>query len=144
MAWAYFDTSALVKRYVSEAGSLRVEVSLRRHDFLSSSITPVEVVSALCRRRRAGDFSEENFRRLLRRVKNDRAQWELVEVSSLVLERAEELIQGTAPIKTLDAIHVASWMIFQAASSIQIPFVTGDTRQRDAASRLGLDVVWIG
>ena len=145
MTYAYFDTSALVKRYVAERGSLQVRALLRRHDFLSSSITPVEVVSALCRRRRSGDLSEENFRRLFRRVQNDRVRWELVEVSSLVLDRAEELLhETTLSIRALDAIQVASWMIFQAASSIQIPFVTGDARQRDAATHLGLDVLWVG
>jgi hypothetical protein len=35
-------------------------------------------------------------------------------------------------------------MVFQAVSSIEIPFVTGDVRQRDAATHLGLDVVWVG
>ncbi len=144
MTFAYFDTSALVKRYVRERGSAQVGALLRRHDFLSSAVTPLEVMSALCRRRRDGDVSEDNFRALLRRVQDDRIRWELVEVGSTVLSRAEEVIQGRASIRALDAIHVASLMTFHAASSIQIPFVTGDVRQRDAATHLGLDVVWVG
>jgi predicted nucleic acid-binding protein len=144
MTFAYLDTSAAVKRYVSEPGSLRVRALLRRHDFLSSAITPVEITSALCRRKQNGDLSEENFRTVLHRVQNDRRQWELVEVGTMVLTRAEEIIQGSVPVKALDAIHIASLVTFQAAARIRIPFITGDGKQRDAAAQMGLDTVWVG
>jgi predicted nucleic acid-binding protein len=142
--WAYFDTSALVKRYVSEAGSLQVRELLRRHDVLSSTITPVELLSGLARRRRAGDLSGEIFTALLRRIQRDRTRWELVEVGPMILNRAEQIVQGSVSIKTLDAIHVASLVTFQAASGTNIPFITGDTWQREAAGHVGLDVVWVG
>lgn len=144
MTFAYFDTSALVKRYVSEPGSFQVRALLRRHDFLSSAITPVEVMSAFCRRKQNGDLSEEKFTAVLRRVRNDRMRWELVEVGAMVLSRAEEIVQGSARIRALDAIHVASLVTFQVASGIRIPFITGDGRQRDAAEHMNLDVVWVG
>lgn len=144
MTFAYLDTSAAVKRYVSEPGSLRVRALLRRHDFLSSAITPVEITSALCRRKQNGDLSEENFRTVLRRIQNDRRQWELVELGTMVLSRAEEIIQGSAPVKALDAIHIASLVTFQAAAGIRIPFITSDRKQRDAGAQMGLDIVWVG
>jgi uncharacterized protein len=144
MAWAYFDTSALVKRYIRERRSLQVRALLRRYDFVSSAITPVEIASALRRRRRAGDLSEDNFAALVRRARQDRLQWELVEVSSVVLDRAEELLQGVTPIRALDAIQVASLVIFQSASQMRISFVTADVRQREAATQLGLDIIWVG
>jgi hypothetical protein len=59
-----------------------------------------------------------------------------------VLSQAEELIQKTA-LRTLDAIHVASAMAFQASSGIRIPFITGDTRQRSAAEQVALNVIWV-
>ena len=144
MTFAYFDTSALIKRYVRERGSTRVVSLLRRHDLLSSAITPVEVMSALSRRRRDRELSEEDFAATASRVQSERIRWELVEVGETVLNRAEEIVQGTVPMRALDAVHVASLMAFQAASSIQIPFVTGDGRQREAANYLGLDVIWVG
>ncbi|HEY7553614.1 MAG TPA: type II toxin-antitoxin system VapC family toxin [Candidatus Binatia bacterium] len=144
MTFAYFDTSALIKRYVREPGSTRVVSLLRRHDFLSSAITPVEVMSALCRRKRNGELSEQDFTATLTRVQSERMRWELVEVGEMVLDRAEEIVQGTVPMRALDAVHVASLTAFQAAAGIRIPFVTGDGRQRDAATLLGLDVIWIG
>ncbi|TMA85042.1 MAG: type II toxin-antitoxin system VapC family toxin [Deltaproteobacteria bacterium] len=144
MTFAYFDTSALIKRYVRERGSTRVVSLMRRHELLSSAITPVEVMSALSRRRRDRELSEEDFAATASRVQSERIRWELVEVGETVLNRAEEIVQGTVPMRALDAVHVASLMAFQAASSIQIPFVTGDGRQRDAANYLGLDVIWVG
>jgi uncharacterized protein len=144
VTFAYFDTSALIKRYVRERGSTRVVSLMRRHELLSSAITPVEVMSALSRRRRDRELSEEDFAATASRVQSERIRWELVEVGETVLNRAEEIVQGTVPMRALDAVHVASLMAFQAASSIQIPFVTGDGRQRDAANYLGLDVIWVG
>ena len=144
MSFAYFDTSALVKRYVRERGSAQVRSLLRRYDFLSSAITPVELLSALGRKKRAGDVSEEEFSTLLSRIQSERLRWELVEVTSSILSRAEEVIQGALPLRALDALHVASSMAFQAATSVEIPFVTGDGRQRDAANQLGMDVIWVG
>lgn len=144
MTFAYFDTSALIKRYVSEKGSARVVSLLRRHDLLSSAITPVEVMSALCRRKRNGELSDEDFAATLSRVQGERTRWELIELGRTVLSRAEEIAQGIVPMRSLDATHVASLVTFQAASGTRIPFVTGDDRQREAATSIGLEVVWVG
>lgn len=140
--WAYFDTSVLLKRYVREAGSAQARASLRRYRFLSSAITPVETMSALCRRRTSGELTEDDFAAILSRIRKDRSYWELVAVTPLVLTNAEGLIQTTG-VKTLDALHLASVQAFQAMSGIRIPFITADIRQRDAASRLDLTVVGI-
>ena len=140
LVWAYFDTSALVKRYVKEEGSPRVRVLFKRYRFLSSAITPLELVSALCRRRATGELAEKDYRAILSRMEEDRAYWELIEVSPRVLERAEELIQQTA-LRTLDAIHIASALMFQSAFGIRVPFITGDARQSETANQLAMHVV---
>lgn len=144
MTFAYFDTSALIKRYVRERGSTRVVSLLRRHDLLSSAITPVEVMSALSRKKHNGELSKEGFAATLSRLQGERTRWELVEVGGVVLSRAEEIVQGAVPVRALDAIHIASLTTFEAAAGIRIPFITGDGRQRDAATFVGLDIIWIG
>ena len=143
MTFAYFDTSALIKRYVREPGSAQVVALLRRHDLLSSAITPVEIMSALGRRRRDRDLSEDAFTATVNRVRSERLHWELIEVGETVLRRAEEMVQGSVPMRSLDAVHIASLMAFQSASGIRSPFVTGDGRQREAATFLGLEIIWI-
>jgi len=140
---AYFDTSVLVKNYVEEMGSARARALLRSHSFLSSSITPVELMSALMRRKSRGELKAEDLPRILARVREDRPYWKLVDVGLSVLSQGEELIQK-AQMRTLDAIHIASLVTFQATSGIRIPFITSDSRQRDAAEQINLDVVWIG
>ena len=144
VAWTYFDTSALLKRYISEPGSAAVRRDLRRHRVLTSAITPAEVISVFLRRRREGDLSKAKFEALLRQLQSDRVHWELVEVSSMLLERAEAMIQGFIPIGLADAIQVASLITFQTVSGMRVPFVTADPRQRDSATLRGLDVKWAG
>lgn len=140
--WAYFDTSVLAKRYVKEAGSTVTYRLLQRFRFLSSAVTPVEVMSALSRRRAAGELTLKDFLAVRARVFKDRAYWELVEVSQHVLSQAEDLVQK-ADVRTLDALHVASAMMFQASSGLTISFITSDAKQRDAAHAAGLAVIWV-
>lgn len=140
--WAYFDTSVLVKRYVREEGSTAARRLLQRYQFLSSAIVSVEVLSALSRRRMAGELTPRDFLAIRTRLQKDRSYWELVEVGALVLSQAEELVQ-TVGLRTLDAVHVASALTFQAASGLTIPFITADIRQREAGERLALNLVWV-
>ncbi|HEU0006359.1 MAG TPA: type II toxin-antitoxin system VapC family toxin [Terriglobia bacterium] len=143
MNFAYFDTSVVVKRYVLEPGSLPVRGLLRQHDFLSSAITPLEILSALGRREQSGELSRKNFAAAIRRVRSDRARWELIELGAVVLNRAEEIIQQR-PMRALDAIHIASVLVFQASAGLHVPFVTADSKQRGAAEQMSLRVIWIG
>lgn len=140
--WAYFDTSVLVKRYVKEEGSTAARQLLQRYRFLSSAIVPVEVLSALSRRRMAGELTQRDFLAIRSRLHKDRSYWELVEVGAIVLSQAEELVQ-TVGLRTLDALHVASALAFQAASGLTIPFITADIRQREAGERVALNLVWV-
>ena len=142
MTFGYFDTSVLVKSYIQEEGSASARALLRRHAFVSSSITPVELVSAFTKKQSTGKLLAENQPAILARVREDRSYWKLVDVSASVLSGAEELIQQSR-MRTLVAIHVASLATFQEASGIRIPFITADGRQREAARQLGMDVIWV-
>ena len=140
--WAYFDTSVLVKRYVKEAGSSATRRLLQRFRFLSSAVAPVEALSALSRRRVCGELTPRDFLAIRSRLDKDRAYWELVEVSEHVLRQAEELVQKT-DVRTLDALHIASAIMFQAVLGLTIPFITSDAKQRDAAQAMALTVIWV-
>ena len=140
--WAYFDTSVLVKRYIKEKGSAPTRRLLQRFRFLSSAVAPVEAISALSRRRTSGELAPQDFLAIRSRLHKDLAYWDLVEVSEHVLRHAEELVQKT-DVRTLDALHIASAVMFQTASRLTIPFVTSDAKQRDAAQATGLTVIWV-
>jgi len=139
IARAYFDTSVLVKRYVHEEGSVQARALLRRHRVVSSAIAPVEAISALLRRRVEARISERDFGTILSQMRADSDRWELVEVNKPVLDRAAEVIEETG-VKTLDALHIASALVFQAFSGIIIGFITVDARQTEGARRMALKV----
>jgi predicted nucleic acid-binding protein len=138
----YFDTSVLVKRYVREEGSVRARALLRRHRVVSSAIAPIELLSAVTRRRAAGDLGDGEASAILLRARRDRAHWELVEVSALVLDRAEDLLPAMG-LRTLDAVHLASAVLVQTASTARVPLATADAPLGRAASAAGLDVIWV-
>ena len=143
MSLAYFDSGALVKNYVREAGSSRVRVLLTRYEFLSSAITPIELQSAVQRRHRQREITQPNYKAILSRIANDRSYWQLVEAVPQVLSKAEELIK-TENVQTLDAIHIASAIIIQESFSTHLPFISADERQLAAAQNCELSVIAIG
>ena len=144
MPWGYFDTSALVKRYVDEPGRLGLLQLLRRHDCVTSAVLPVELRSALRRRVSDGTLDPERVPVILRRVTTDRSYWTLVEVGTDVLAAAEALV-ARHPLRTLDAIHVASAQLFAARiTPLELIFVSADARQTSAAAAVGLTIRTVG
>jgi len=139
---AYFDTSALVKIYIHEAGSSRVRGLLTSYEFLSSAITPIELHSAVQRRRRQGEITQPNYNSIVSRFAKDRSYWQLVEVVPQILSKAEELVK-TANVRTLDAIHIASAIIIQDSFTTPLPFISADERQLAAAQSCRLSVIAI-
>jgi uncharacterized protein len=141
--WAYFDTSALVKRYINEVGRRQILQLLRRHEFVASALLPVELRSALRRRVTEGTLEAARVPEILKRVSADRAYWTLVAVGAEVLDAAERLV-AVHPLRTLDAIHVASAQVFAAGVSASgLMFVSADKRQTETAAVIGLATRYI-
>jgi len=136
--WMYFDTSALVKRYVDEPGRREVLRLLRRNECVTSAVLPVELRSGLRRRAAEGSLDATRLPAILKHIAADRSYWTLVEVGIDVLAGAETLV-AAHPIRTLDAIHVASAQLFAARVSIPgLTFVSADKRQTGTAAAIGL------
>ena len=75
---------------------------------------------------------------ILKRVAGDRAYWTVIEVGTEMLSGAEALV-SVHPLRTLDAIHVASAQLFAARLSISdLIFVSADKRQTEVASAIAL------
>jgi predicted nucleic acid-binding protein len=136
--WTYFDTSALIKRYVAESGRREMLQLFRRSACVTSAVLPVELRSALRRRAAEGSLDGARLPAILKHVAADRGYWTLVEVGTDVLAAAEALV-AAYPIRTLDAIHVASAQLFAArVSAPGLLFVTADKRQTETAVAVGL------
>ena len=137
---AYFDSSVLLKRYVQEQGSDRSLVLTRKHLMISAAIVPLEMRSALRHIEVDGGLSTKPFHATLKRIQSERERWDLVAISSEILESAER-ITVDLNIRSLDAIHLACAVACQRRLKRPLPFVTADIRQRDAAQYLGLDII---
>src|SRR5512138_347402 len=99
--FAYFDTSALIKRYVDEPGRAEVSQLLRKSHCIVSAVLPVEVHSALRRRVTDRTLNESQLAAILRRFTADRTFWTVIEMSREVLGAAEALC-ATHPLRALD------------------------------------------
>lgn len=127
------DTSAMLKRYLLEAGHELVNETLAGdRDWCASALCRTEVQLAL--NRIAGSQAEQ--RELWNAFRDD---WEAVAVVPLddrCLARAVE-IGAMFQLRTTDALHLA------AADRLPRPatFLTFDSHQIPAALSLGLDVV---
>lgn len=144
MDYAYFDTSALIKRYVEELGRREVLALLRKNRCVISAVLPVEVRSALRRRVAERTLDGRRLSSILKRFAADRPYWTVIEVSGDVLTAAESL-SGAHPLRALDSIHVASAKLFADRSASQtFTFVSADVQQTRVAEALGLKTRYVG
>ena len=144
MDYAYFDTSALIKRYVEELGRRDVLALLRHNHCVISAVLPVEVRSALRRRVTQKSLDVKRVPGIQKRLVADRGYWTTIEVSREVLATAEALA-GAHPLRALDAIHVASAKVFaDRIGSQAFTFVSADGQQTLAAQALGLKTRYVG
>jgi predicted nucleic acid-binding protein len=141
--WAYFDSSAVVKVYVQENGRTAVLRLLRQHEVVASAILPVEIRGALRRRAAENVIERSRLHAALQQVAKDRAQWNLLAVSTEILERAEQIV-ASYTVRTLDAIHIASAQEFAGRLRARVPFISADHRQIEAATATGLSVQQVG
>lgn len=129
------DASALVKRYVEEAGTSDV-VALMTGDpgWCASALCRAETHVTLCHL----GFEEAVEEQLTRSLQADWEHFLVVPVDDFCLARAAE-IGCERKLRTLDAVHLA------AADRLPRPFtfVTFDVRQGQGARSLGFDVVGV-
>lgn len=145
MALYFLDTSALVKRYISETGSMWIRELCASESMVVSALVPAEVNSVFARRNREGTISVSDRNALPHAFQNHVTQYSLVDVDRTVLNAAGALIlqaPAATALRSLDAIQLASAQSFSttgAASGIgPLTFVSADTRLLAAAQWAGL------
>jgi predicted nucleic acid-binding protein len=141
---AYFDSSVFVRSYVVERGTAEAVRLIQEHAVVSSALAPLELAGALRRLRRQRRLSRRQLEGIEARVRDDRPFWTLLDIDGRVLRRAEHELTRGAPLRALDAIHLATALTFQIETSARMPFITADRQQQRAGLTLGLDVVFVG
>lgn len=131
----FFDTSAFVKRYVSEAGTDAVlEWCDRATEIGLSGIALPEIISAFCRLHREEKITDTQYRQLKSLLLADIEDAAICDLTPAVLGQAVSALE-TNVLRGMDAIHIGSAVALQADV-----FVTADMRQCEAAARAGLRV----
>jgi hypothetical protein len=141
----YLDTSALVKRYALEAGTIwMVELADRstQHDLFTARITGPEMIAAIFRKVRTGELDLSAAVRAAADFRVDwRQQYQLVEISVTITDTAMRLAEKHG-LRGYDAVHVAAAVELHAVrSEMRLPplvFVSADDDQLKAAVREGL------
>ena len=89
----FLDTSALVKRYVTEPGSDQVRRLLRRAvDVALARITEAEACAAIARAARMNVLTEDDRDRAFQQIAEDVASARVVEIRRSVVSAVHDLV----------------------------------------------------
>lgn len=131
----FFDTSAFVKRYVSEPGTDAVlDWCDQATEIGLSGIALPEIISAFCRLRREDKITDMQYRQLKTLLLADIEDAAICDLSPVVLGLAVASLENNV-LRGMDAIHIGSAVALKADV-----FISADKRQREAAARAGLRV----
>jgi predicted nucleic acid-binding protein len=143
----FFDSSALVKAYIAEAGTHWVRTILDdpQHRISISALAEVEVISALTRRFKEGDLTQLEVDQACDELSQDCATYFVVDVTGQILEAAVSNARNYS-LRAYDAVQLASAIAVRTALLVtqgNVPgftVVSADHALNDAAGLEGLRV----
>lgn len=111
MSIYFFDSSAIVKRYVKETGTswvIGITNPAKGDGLYVARISGAEVVSAITRRSRGGDLSQADMTVAIADFRNDfERQYRVLEITPTVITRAMSLAENHA-LRGYDAVQLAA------------------------------------
>ncbi len=135
----YVDTSVLVAYYCPEPISEKAEnLILSSKRPCISSLTEVEFASALSRKVREKNLSPEDGNKIFKQFQFhlEQSLYMLTVVEDRHYQTAKTwIVQFSAPLKTLDALHLA------IAAESDLTLLTADKHLNISAKHFGIDVV---
>jgi len=143
----FLDSSALIKRYINEQGTMWVRSITppsTGNTIIIAQVTQVEIFSGISRRRREGLIpprTTQAIRLLLHR--HVKREYMVIELTTPIIEGAE-VVLDQYPLRAYDALQLASalaaHMRFTEAILAPLVFVSADVRLLTAATAEGLTV----
>ncbi|MDZ7320020.1 MAG: type II toxin-antitoxin system VapC family toxin [candidate division KSB1 bacterium] len=144
MSVFFFDTSAVVKRYIPEPGTTWIRSLCDKGDFNSifiSEIAVVEGAAAFALLARRGIISKRESQDAYERFLDDtERQYRMIGLTSTLVRAAAELTQHH-PLKAYDAIQLAFGLHLNTlfhANNQSLIFVTADETLLQAARAEGI------
>jgi predicted nucleic acid-binding protein len=132
----YAETSAVLRWLFAEAGGETIRAALAAADKVTSSrLALIETRRVVRRAERDGRITAAQAADLLSVFAQAASTWAILEISEEVARRAEDGFPSE-PLRTLDAIHLAS-ALFLRQSFPDLAILTADDRVRANAALLG-------
>ena len=136
----FFDTSALAKLFVPEAGTDEMNAMMAQDELeiWVSALAPLEFHSLVWRRHREGQLAAARVAALLDTLDEQLREWQVIGLTPSVLQSARELLAdhaGQHGLRTLDALQLASFVAL--LDDGPATFGCADTRLCAVAALLG-------
>ncbi len=132
----YAESSAVLAWLLGEEDKEAVREVLRRAELvMASDLTPLECDRVLIRAVALGEIDEATAADRRAHLNDAAGRWHLWRVSSEIIDRARRAFL-TEPVRTLDAIHLASALAVRSAVP-GVELLSLDDRIRRAAKQLG-------
>lgn len=142
----YFDTSALLKIYHSESGTLDVLGIYENTEnrVLISELSCTEFLSTVYRKYREKEITADTRDAVVAKFQDDTdSRYEILRFTSLVTDEAERLIRRFADensLKTLDSIQFAFFCLYCENDTV---FVCSDRKLSKLVSHEGFRVLML-
>jgi len=137
---AYAESSAVLAWLLDERLGTEVRTLLAAQDFVfASDLTLIECDRVLLRAAVVGGLSEGEAAGRSAHLTEVSSHWQMLRISPEIVDRARRPFPGE-PIRTLDAIHLASALVARAAVS-ELKLLSLDERMRRAGRALGLELL---
>lgn len=135
----YAESSAVLAWLLDEEPGPRVRQSLATAPIVvASDLTLIECDRVLLRAGALGELTAAEAADRRAHLAGAAAHWQLLRIGPEVVERARQPFPGE-PIRTLDAIHLASLLVARSAVA-GLELLSLDERIRRAAGSLGVRV----
>ncbi len=126
---------------VAERATSRAERWLRTDpEVVVWTLTRVELLSALARRRREEPTASRRLLAARRELLTAWERWSEVTAVDIVRRHAERVVE-THPVRAADALQLGAALVAAEENPAAIEFVTLDLRQAEAAEREGFHVL---
>jgi predicted nucleic acid-binding protein len=133
----FTDTSALVKVYIEEQGSVPMrQTAAGAQTVIASHLAFAEIHATFARRRREDLLPAEDLEQLQLRFAADWKEIAKIPLVQEILSFVPELCERN-PLRGADAIHLSSALLF-SRKGFEVTFACSDRRLLEAAAAEGL------
>jgi uncharacterized protein len=134
----FFDTSALIKKYITEEGSQKVDDLMDKADtIIVSVITEIEAHSTFKRLLIENAISENDYKTLINEFEIDYPYFTHIVFDSLITSNAKLLIEKHQ-LKTLDFIQLGTALLLKDEIDY---FIVCDSKLVKAGKKEGLKII---